>query len=354
MTIEQIPVDFESGRGDWLKLRERDVTASDVATLLSVDANPYKTPRRLWEIKSGRLRERVKDNRALMRGRLMEPIVTKLIASDFPEWRVEPCGFYFRDPEARLGATPDAFIWRPDRPGRGNCQIKTAGAWAFRKNWIVEAEDGDEPELDDDGEVVRPIIPPAWIMAQAILEAHLAGCEWTCVAVVEMDAGLDLRIVDVPKDERVIANMYAKAREFWRSIEASEPPPYDFMRDGDLLSAMHPSETYPLLDDLTGNTSAGLALDEYRRACIDLKDATERKTVATNKLRAIIGDGSGFTYDKRARVTWTAQLKARGAHGAGRMSRVLRVTDRRPEAVVTLPAAAPAQSEGAQDDFVQF
>ena len=40
---------------------------------------------------------------------------------------------YWRDPETRLGATPDAFIARPDRDGPGTLQIKTVSEDAWRQ-----------------------------------------------------------------------------------------------------------------------------------------------------------------------------------------------------------------------------
>ncbi|MDB5596217.1 MAG: Endonuclease [Hyphomicrobiales bacterium] len=325
MNIEKIPVDTEARKAEWLALRDQDVTASDIATLLSVDAHPYRTPRRLWEVKAGHIRERIKDNRQLLRGRLMEPIVRKIIMDDHPTWQVIPGAHYYRDPEARLGATPDAFIIRPDREGFGNCQIKTAGQWAFKKSWIVE---DDEPDIDQDGDPVRTIVPPAWIMAQSILEGHLTGASWDCVAVVEMSDGLDLTIVDVPREPRVVENMYAKAAEFWASIATGVPPPFDWLRDEGLIGQLFAEERRPDLLDAMGDPAVEAALQDHACGKAMIATGQDLKQRATSILKNAIGDAPGLTFD-RARVTWKTQVKPRTALGPGSITRVLRVNDRR-------------------------
>ena len=67
-------------------------------------------------------------------------------------------GKYLRDKELHIGATPMPSSTVPC--GHGVIQIKSVEPSIFRKTWMQE---GEEPT------------PPAWIMAQVIVEAILAG-----------------------------------------------------------------------------------------------------------------------------------------------------------------------------------
>lgn len=64
-------IDVEQGSNEWLELRKKSITATDIATIMGV--NPYKTPYELWQEKVG-LREPEAENDAMRRGKSLEPI----------------------------------------------------------------------------------------------------------------------------------------------------------------------------------------------------------------------------------------------------------------------------------------
>ena len=94
-------------REEWLKWRKQDITASPIGALFN--CHPYSTVFRLYAEKRGTefIHE---DNKAMRRGRWMEPAVAKAVEEMRPEWKLEPARHYLRDPELRLGATPDFYI----------------------------------------------------------------------------------------------------------------------------------------------------------------------------------------------------------------------------------------------------
>jgi predicted phage-related endonuclease len=210
-----------SDRDAWLGLRQKDVTASIAAAVLN--AHPYTTPYQIWAEKTGRVEHDSEETEAMERGNLLEPVAVAMVCKRHPEWAVHYEGdvkTYFRAPEFRIGATPDAFIEIPGREGRGNLQIKSAAESAFREFWV-------DPDTGD-------IVPPTWIAVQAIVEAKLTGCSYAMVAVVVVTwrGNLRLHVVDIPLHGRVWRRLIDKVGEFWSLVDGGGEPPVDWERDG--------------------------------------------------------------------------------------------------------------------------
>ena len=114
--IERRVINSES---EWLEWRRQDITASTVAALFN--RHPYTTPLKLYLEKRG-VEFTAPRSRDAARPRL-EPAVAKAVGEKRPDWKLEPAGVYLRDPDLRLGATPDFFI-HGDARGLGVLQTK--------------------------------------------------------------------------------------------------------------------------------------------------------------------------------------------------------------------------------------
>jgi predicted phage-related endonuclease len=224
-----IDVRQPKNREEWLALRRQDVTASAVGALLGV--HPYLTYFELYMEKSGRLPpdpdDLIDQNGAMLRGQLLESVGIEAIHRQHPEWTVEPNiigkgGRYYRDPDFFIGATPDALVNCPER-GTGIIQIKSVEPSIFRKTWM---QDGDEP------------MPPAWIMAQVIVEAVMTGVQWAAVVPVRVGHSIDVDLIEIPIDMDVYARIKKEAAEFWMRIADMRPPQPDYRRDGKLLAQL--------------------------------------------------------------------------------------------------------------------
>ena len=216
-------------RDEWLAFRRDDVTASAVGALLGV--HPYLTYYELYMEKVGRLPpdpdDLIDQNGAMLRGQLLESVGIEAIHRKHPEWTVEPNvigkgGRYFRDPALHIGATPDALVNCPER-GTGLLQIKSVEPSIFRKTWIG---DGDEP------------MPPAWFMAQVIVEAVMTGVQWAAVVPVRVGHSIDVDLIEIPIDLDVYARIKKEAAEFWQRVADMNPPQPDYRRDGKLLAQL--------------------------------------------------------------------------------------------------------------------
>jgi predicted phage-related endonuclease len=229
--IERYPV---GTRAEWLRMRERDVTASAAGAL--VGEHDYETEYGLWAKKSGKAEPEAETKRMWL-GTRREPIMAELIALEKPDWQLlYPVGAYYRDPKVRLGCTPDLFAIDPARPGFGNVQIKTTDTFIFKQKW----KDGDT------------VVPPYGVGIQALIEATLTGASWSAVAVgVGYDA--DLYIEDVPLHPKMMTHLGAKSLEFWRRVEENDPPPVNPERDADTIKALYANADEGATIDLSGD-----------------------------------------------------------------------------------------------------
>lgn len=227
-----------SSTESWLKLRKQDVTASDAAALLGV--HPYRTLFELYALKTGRV-EPESDNPLFRRGHVLEPAIATALRWDFPSWTVDyPLGLYFRDPESRVGATPDARCRRPDRPGVGVVQFKSVGRQAFADGW-----------LDPD---TREVVPPLWIGVQVAVEAMLSKADWAAIAALVVDDTATLEVVDVDILPALYHRVAAEARDFWALVDSGEEPPIDWERDGRVVEAIY-AQSEPYEADLRGDAA---------------------------------------------------------------------------------------------------
>lgn len=298
-------------RAAWLAARRQDVTASVAGALLGI--HPYATAFSLWAEKTGRVASDDHDNPALRRGRLLEPVIFAMLREDRPDWQVEyPLNNqYFRDPEARIGATPDAFALRPDIYGTGIVQGKTVADDKFAREWI-------DPETGD-------VELPLWIAVQAIVEADMCGASWASVAAMVIGRGIDLRIIDVPLHAGIKRRLRAAVREFWRMADAGEEPPIDWLRDGAAVAAVY-RDTLPERRDLSGDPTIDAAVEQYAAA----REAHSKSGAIIDRIRPRILHALG---QAEAGVTrnWTIAAKATvrtGENGQPVKSRTLRIKPR--------------------------
>jgi hypothetical protein len=257
--IERLPM----ANGQLHPMRERDVTASTIAAL--VGTHPYITPYGLHQLKAGAVAADTEETAPMRRGRLLEPVAVQAIREDHPELTIEeyPVGYYYRDPEHRIGATPD--LLARDADGRlGVVQIKNCEGSIFRRDWR-----GDSGAID----------PPLWVVIQALVEASLTGAEWAAVAPMRVGFGVEIDLVPIPLHAGIIERLQYEVAEFWRRIEAGTPPDPDYGRDGALIARLYPQDNGTEIDLSADNLLPQVVADlECARA--DKKDADGREKVA--------------------------------------------------------------------------
>lgn len=298
MQIERI---LPRNRRAWLNARGRDVTASTVGALF--DVHEYTTRLELWMLKSGRIREDGSENPAMRRGRLLEPVAVQMIREDHPEWEIDHNhrNEYWRDPAARLGATPDVLVMCPNL-GPGIVQIKTVDQSVFRRKW-----------LDEEG----AINPPLWIALQATLEAHLTGAKWAAVAPLTFGHGIDCPVIGVDLIPGVVESIYAATEEFWCSIEAGEEPQPDYDRDAALIERLYEYGDPTDEIDLSADNRIPELIHEAASAKEARKAAEDRLRAAEAEIKAKMGNASVAWIGRGRKITWKRIRRAESHVPAG-------------------------------------
>jgi predicted phage-related endonuclease len=307
MMIERREITSEQ---EWLEWRKQDVTASSVAALFG--QHPYATALKLHLEKRG-IEFSKPDDRVLRRGRWLEPAVAKAVMEKRPEWKLEPAGVYLRDPDLRLGATPDFFI-HGDPRGLGVLQTKTVAPSVFEREW----DGGREP--------------PFWITLQTITEMMLAGADFGAIAGLVVDPfDMDVHVLDVPRHAATETRIALAVRAFWDDVAAEREPTPDYARDTDAIRAMTAAATAGKAFDASGHNGLPAILAQRAGLKARIKDDEARCAEIENEIKYLLGDAEAIENLPGWRVTFKpTDYKAYTV--AARTVRSLRITDKRPAA----------------------
>lgn len=250
MTREIIEI---TGKGQWLSLRQKDVTASRIGALF--DVHKYLTREDLARDLRG---ERVNlVNSAMRRGIILEPAVAAAVAEEYPDWQITKAATYHRIPDARLGATPDYFVGEA-----GLLQCKTVSS----QEW-----DGWQGRV------------PLFYTLQTLTE--MLVCEKTegWLAVLVAAGNFPLHMFPVERHAAAEAKILAAVAEWWRAFDAGEiagPAPSDEIA-ADVDDGSHV--------DLSGDNELSVLLPERATLKADESRITARLKEVDAFVKARIG-----------------------------------------------------------------
>ena len=266
-------------RNEWLGWREGNVNASEAACLWGDDIHPYTSAYKLWALRSGKIKPDA-ENKAMIRGRLLEPVAVELMNIEHPQWHIWNPHSYFFNPIWRIGATPDRFM-RTYAQGEivANLQIKTVGRWAFQKYWI-----------DPDTKEVRV---PLWIAVQATVETLLTGFEHNFVAAMVISDGglLDLHLLPIPHRPGILAALISRAKEFWRRVQENDPYAVDYFKDADIVLELHREDDGEQID-LTADDRVGNLIGIHGELTAAIREG-EKAQKARTAIKAELIDRMG-------------------------------------------------------------
>lgn len=275
MTVERHPI---TDKQEWLGWRRQDLTASEIGAVAG--CSPYKTPLEVHGQKRGWLPEAA-DNAAMQRGRLLEKPALEMLQERRPEWTVVQPNTYLRDPDLRLGGTPDAIAYTSD--GESMIEVKSMMESVFDRDW----QDG----------------PPLFVELQTLTNAMLWGTGRGVVVALVIDrwANLELYVFDVPRNAAAEHKIQEIAQRFWRDFEAGIEPRADYRRDAEVLAQLrkpvHDTPTLDLSSDnrlpdllaeraelLQSSKNTEARLDEIKAELVDKMAGYRRATVPGWKL----------------------------------------------------------------------
>jgi predicted phage-related endonuclease len=212
MTLDIIPI---TSREQWHAERAKDVTSTQVAALF--DASPYLTHLELWHQKAnGFYEEFVADDRVRWGDRL-EAAIAAGVAEELKLACMRKVTDYRRAVAFRLGASYDFEALDAE----GQCvlvEVKNVDSFEFREKWNGE---GDS------------LMAPPHIELQVQTQLMLHPAKYAIIAVLV--GGNTLHTLRRERDAELAEEIRNRVSAFWRSVEAHQPPPADYVRDADLL-----------------------------------------------------------------------------------------------------------------------
>ncbi len=277
MTIECINI---TDRSMWLALRANDITASDVPAVCGESV--YGSAAQVWAHKRG-LIPATEMTEPMKRGIWGEPAVFEALAMEQPTWELRRAKVYLRDPDARLGATPDGVAIDPERPGIGVIQCKVVAENVFRDKWLESSD-------DDPHDPYAPARAPLGYQLQTLTEGMLATAAWGKIAALVVGQWKwSLRLFPIERHDGAETMIREKVAHFWKTyLDAGVQPPIDPTRDEALVKMLHPGDDGSEID-LTGDNELPVVVDGLVKARADKKDAEAREKWA----KTIIGDKMG-------------------------------------------------------------
>jgi predicted phage-related endonuclease len=277
--IERRPI---TDRAKWLEWRHEDVTASELGALFGV--HPYMSALKLYLSKSGIEFPTDDNNPVFRRGRILEPAVAAAVAEARPNWRIEKAGAYYRDPDRRIGATPDFLV---ANGGLGCLQTKTAAPVVYERDW-------------DSGRVV-----PFWVQLQTLTECMLTNAAWGAVAVLRVDPfDLECSIIEIPRHPAAEAKILAAVQQFWDDVEHAREPPADYGRDAELIRIIAPREIGGKTIDLSADNELPEMLQQRELICQQIDAFETRKSEIETAVKFKLRDAERATGLIDWSVTW--------------------------------------------------
>jgi len=256
-----------TNREDWLRMRQRNIGASDVGALFHAD--PHKTALRIWGEKRGELAIDDADSAALRRGRILEPAVAEALREAHPDWVILPGRQYVELTSLRLGATPDFYAWH-------SAESHAVGEPPFliqTKTVIPEVWESDWTPS-----------PPAHYLLQIQAEMLVTGIPSAMLVPMVLD-GREFPIYEYSftRDSELGDSIASQVTKFWKMVADGREPSIKAAQDGATLAKMFPEGDGHVLA-LHGDGDFVETCRAYRDAQAQIKTLQEAKEALGCKL----------------------------------------------------------------------
>lgn len=295
--IERIPIDPAKDRATWLALRQQDITASDVPAICG--EGMFGSATKVWAEKLGKVGPQ-EMTEAMKRGLWGEAAVFEAIGWEYPDWDVRRAKIYLRDPELRLGATPDGAAIIPGLDGVTVIQTKVIARPVFNAYWLKDPEDE-----------YSGIVAPLGYQLQTLTEAMLADAARAMIVALVVDTFkwslYTIPLERNPAAEIVIRDRVASFRANY--LDTGVQPPVDPERDDEVLKSLFPQDNGLEIDLSHDNELPGFVhqLETGRAA---KKNAEEIEKVAKTAIAGKMGEAAIARLADGRRISFKTQHRA--------------------------------------------
>lgn len=290
-------------RDQWLAERESRVGGSEVPTLFGVG---YDTLRGMWEVKRGNLpRADIGDQLPVLLGHRLESGFAAVLRA-VKGWRLRKSRRYLVHPDEslRLGCTLD-FELLTDDAGWVPVELKVMDFSSFNDQFL---------ETEVSGEYEPGLRQSLQLQTQLLITGKPYG--FICVLISNR------QIVSVRQEAHAAAQqeIVRRVREFWLSVDADLPPPFDIDKDLELMARTMTNLQTGLELNWHEDEEANAMIAEYGHQSAIEATATDMK----ERIRARLYLRLGAAIRARCR---TGQVSAK--LNADRTRKSLRITPRK-------------------------
>ena len=271
---------------EWIKIRRSGIGGSDAAAAVG-GLNPWKSQRELWEEKANGYQSPRSENESMIWGKLLEPVIKEEFCRRTGSV-VHPMLSMLQHPVHKfMLADLDGVV--EDRSGRhGVFEVKTTGSY-------------NQAEWDNDR-------VPDHYMLQVQHYLSVTGLDHAIICV--LIGGNTMRWTTVHADYDLIADMIKLETQFWSYVVNKTPPPVDGSAAcSELLARKYPKSTNPT--PLILPAEADGWIQDWNSAKADEEAAVERKRLAENKLKEVIGDHEKAISPSGVQVAWKSVQSSR-------------------------------------------
>lgn len=229
---------------EWLSARKQDITSTELAALMGM--SEYKSRLKLWMIKAGKIEDDFVETRFTRWGKRLQLAIGQGISEDEGWECYDLTNYYLRDEDARIGASMDFRIIRPDGVA-GLLETKSTGFFDEEMGWTKTRAPVDY-EFQIQGQVNLAVSEGERISLGII--GALDGRKSTRL----YERIPDFSLWDLVKEETA---------KFWHSIKIDEPPAPDYTVDAELLQKLQGAVNSGQNISLTGNNRAHYLIEQY-------------------------------------------------------------------------------------------
>lgn len=284
-------------REEWLQSRRAGIGASEAAAI--VNQSPWSSPWQVWLDKTGQIPVGGEESEAMYFGNLLEDTIGKAFADRTGMVVISVEATYAHPEHDWMLASPDRFIIMPDQ-STGLLEIKNSGGYKLDE-WKSGEPDGDG--------IWRGGEAPLHYILQVQHQNAVMGSNVGYIGALL--GGNRLCIVEVPRDEELIAMLIDAEQRFWNdNVIGGKAPAIDGMQSTTEALAQIYAESD---GDKSVELEDGIAkaLIDYQAASEAEAAAKEAKSLAGNILRDALGDAETAFYNGVSVATWKPQATDR-------------------------------------------
>ncbi|MEN3968146.1 lambda-exonuclease family protein [Acinetobacter sp. BWR-L5] len=270
-------------QAEWLEVRRKGIGSSDCAAACGL--NPYMSMLELWMIKTGRIKQNIKDDSEghapLYWGKQLEPLVAEYY-SMHTNSKVRRVNAVLQHPDPDkhfMLANLDYSVVSSDEVQILEC--KTAGEYGA-KLWREGV--------------------PLYVLCQVQHQLAVTGKKAAHICV--LICGHETRIFKVTRSESVIQHIVNAERYFWECVEKDTPPEADASESAaKALQLLYPEHIPLSTTDLSENEDANQQFEQLIRVRNQVEKHQEQFDLLKHQLQAKMQEAERATF-KAGSVTW--------------------------------------------------